>query len=157
MKFRMLVDAFLGSAVPLAGDPITSFQNVPFLGLRTATILYNSNPMVRDVVKVRLIARNCGERRLEIVRTCQDGSTLHCEYSEEDLVGLLPGESLEYTAFRSWDGPGEHHTLGYVARCAGRPFARLAYPTVAVHVRPAEANTLVHWILRSRAATAQAR
>ena len=154
----MLVDAFLGSAVPLDGDPVTSFQNVPLLGLRTATILYNSNPMVRDVVKVRLIARNCGERRLEIVRRCQDDRALHGEYSEEDLVGLLPGESLEYTVFRSWDGPGEHQfNLGYAARCAGRPFARLAYPTVAVHVRPAEASTLVHWILCARAATARAR
>jgi hypothetical protein len=33
MKFRMsmFVDAFLGSGVPLAGDPITSFQIVPLL------------------------------------------------------------------------------------------------------------------------------
>jgi hypothetical protein len=40
MKFRlsMFVDAFLGSGVPLSGDPITSFQVVPLLGLRTGTI-----------------------------------------------------------------------------------------------------------------------
>jgi hypothetical protein len=66
MKFKMslFVDAFLGSGVPLAGDPITSFQNVPLLGLQTATVLDNCAPMARDVVKVRFIARNCGERLL---------------------------------------------------------------------------------------------
>jgi hypothetical protein len=159
MKFRMsmFVDAFLGSGVPLAGDPITSFRNVPLLGLRTATVLNNCKPMVRDVVKVRFIATNCGERRLEIVLPRQDGRERERQHSEDKLTTLLPGESLEYSVFRSWDAPGEHQlTFAYEARCAGQPFARLAYPAVAIHVRPPEANKLMHWILCARAARAQA-
>jgi hypothetical protein len=159
MKFRMsiFVDAFLGSGVPLAGDPITSFQNVSLLGLRTATVLDNCNPMVGDVVKVRFISTNCGEGRLEIVPPGQDGRQRDPEPSENSVVTLLPGESLEYSVFRSWDAPGEHQlTLAYEARCAGQPFARLAYPTVAIHVRPLEANKFIHWILWARAAHPQA-
>lgn len=153
----MFVDAFLGSGVPVAGDPITSFQNVSLLGLRTATVLDNCNPMVRDVVKFRFIATNCGERRLEIVRPCQDGRELDPAHSEDNSITLLPGESSEYSIFRSWDAPGKHQlTMAYKARCAGQPFARLAYPTVAIHVRPPEANSLMHWILWARAAHAQA-
>jgi hypothetical protein len=158
MKFRMsmLVDAFLGSGVPLGGDPITSFQNVPLLGLRTATVLDNCNPMVRDVIKVRFIATNCGERRLEIVRPRQDRRELEHERSEDSSITLLPGESLEYCVFRSWDTPGAHQlTLAYKARCVGQPFARLAYPIVAIHVRPPQANKLMHWIWYARAAHAR--
>ena len=141
----MFVDAFLGSGVPLAGDPITSFRNVSLLGLRTATVLDNCNPMVRDVVKVRFIATNCGERRIEIVLARQDPNERDREYSEDSLTTLLPGESLEYSVFRSWDAPGKHQlTLAYEARCAGQPFARLAYPAVPIHVRPPEANKLMH-------------
>jgi hypothetical protein len=159
MKFRMslFVDAFLGSGVPLAGDPITSFQNVWLLGLRTATVLYNCKPTVRDIVKVRFIARNCGERPLEIVRLDKDGGDLNHECSKDNSITLLPDESLEYSAFRSWDAPGKYQlTLAYGARCAGQPFARLAYPTVTVHVRRPEANTLMHWIVCARAAHSQA-
>jgi hypothetical protein len=159
MKFRMswFVDAFLGSGVPLAGDPITSFQNVPLLELRTATIVNNRNPMVRDIVKVRFIATNCGGRRLQILRPCQDGRQLDQEHSEHNSITLLPGESLEYSVFHSWDAPGQHQlTLGYVARWASQPFARLTYPTVIIHVRPLEANKLMHRIFCARAAYAQA-
>ena len=153
----MFVDAFLGSGVPIAGDPITSLQIVPVLGLRTGTVLDNCRPMVQDVVKLRFIARNCGERWLEIVRSVEDGRERNDEYSANNSVTLLPGESVEFSIFRSWDGPGEHRvTLTYEARCAGLPFARLAYPTVAVHVRPPKANKLMHWILCARAARAQA-
>jgi hypothetical protein len=159
MKFRMstFVDSFLGSGVPLAGDPVTSFQIVPLLGLRTGTVLDNCRPMVRDVVKVRFIATNCGERRLEIVRCVQDGQARDQEHSENNSIALLPGESLRFSIFRSWDAPGEHQlTVAYEARCAGLPFARLAYPAVAIHVRPPEADKLMHWILWARAAYAQA-
>ena len=153
----MFVDAFLGSGVPLAGDPITSFWNVSLLGLRTATVVNNCNPLVRDIVKVRFIATNCGERRLEIVFPRQDGRERDREHSEDNLTTLLPGESLEYSVFRTWDAPGEHQlSLAYEARCAGQPFARLAYPAVAIHVRPPEANKLMHWILCARAAHPQA-
>ena len=74
LSFRMSMfgDAFLGSGVPLAGDPITSFQPVPLLRLRSATVLDNSRSMVHDVMKARFIATNCGERRLEIVQRIQD-------------------------------------------------------------------------------------
>jgi hypothetical protein len=159
MKFRMsmFADAFLGSGVPIAGDPITSFRNVSLLGLRTGTILDNCNPMVRDVVKVRFIATNCGERRLEIVLPHQDGGERDHEHSEDNLTTLLPGESLEYSVFRSWDAPGEHQlTLAYEARYAGQPFARLAYPAVAIHVRPPEAHKWMYWILCAHAAHPQA-
>ena len=150
MKFRlsMLVDAFLGSGVPLAGDPLTSFQNVSLLGLRTATVVYTCNPMVRDVVKVRLLATNCGQRQVEILPLRHEGRKRDQEHSDDNLVTLLHGESLEYWAFRSWDVPGEHQlALAYEARCAGQPFARLAYPAVTIHVRPPEADNLRHWIL----------
>jgi len=159
MKFKMsmFVDAFLGSGVPLAGDPITSFQNVPLLGLQTATVLDNCAPRARDVVKVRFIARNCGERLLEILSPHQHGRELDHEHSENSLITLPPGESFEFSVFRSWDAPGEHQlTLAYRARCAGQPFARLAYPAVAIHVRPSEANKLMDWILSARAPHPQA-
>ena len=159
MKFRMsmFVDAFLGSGVPIAGDPITSFQTAPLLGLRTGTVLDNCKPMVRDVVKLRFIATNCGERRLEIVRSIEDDRERDDEYSANNSATLLPGESLEFSIFRSWDAPGEHQvTLAYEARRPGLPFARLAYPTVAIHVSRPEANKLMHWILCARAARAQA-
>ena len=159
MKFRMskLVDPFLGSGVPIVGDPITSFQIVPLLGLRTGTVLDNCKPMAQDVVKLRFIATNCGERRLEIVRAIQDDRERDDEYSAKNSATLLPGESLEFSIFRLWDAPGEHQvTLAYEARCAGLPFARLAYPAVTIHVRPPEANKLMCWILCARAARAQA-
>ena len=159
MKCRMslYVDAFLGSGVPIAGDPMTSFQVVPLLGLRTGTVLANCRPMARDVVKLRFIATNCGERRIQIVRSIQEDRERDEEYSANNSATLLPGESLEFSIFRSWDVPGEHQvTLAYEARCAGLPFARLAYPTVAIHVRPPEANKLMHWILCARAARAEA-
>lgn len=155
MNFRMsmFVDAFLGSGVPLAGDPVTSFRNVPLLELRTATVLNNCEPRVRDVVKVRFIATNCRERPLEIVFPKERDR----EHSADSRTTLLPGESLEYSVFRAWDAPGEHQlTLAYEARCAGQPFARLACPTVAIHVRSPEANKLLHWILCARAARPQA-
>jgi hypothetical protein len=62
LRMSMFVDAFLGAGVPLGGDPITSFQNVPLLELRTGTVLNNCKPTVGDVVNVRLIGTNCGER-----------------------------------------------------------------------------------------------
>lgn len=157
-KFRMsmFADAFLGSGVPLLGDPITSFQVVPLLGLRTATILHNCNPMVGEVVKVRFMATNCGERGIEIVRSIETSRERDDEYSAHNATTLLPGESFEYSVFRSWDAPGAHQvTLGYEARCAGQPFARLTYPEVAIHVRTPEANKWMHWIMLARAAHPQ--
>jgi len=149
----MFADAFLGSGVPLAGDPITSFRNVSLLGLRTAIVLDNCSPMVRDVIKIRFIATNCGERRIEILPPCQDGSELDRERSEDNLATLGPGEEFRCSIFRSWDAPGQHQlALAYKARCAGHPFARLASPTVAIHVRPPEAHDLKHWILCACAA-----
>src|SRR5882724_4179356 len=145
MKFGMslFVDAFLGSGVPLGGDPITSFEIFPFLGLRTATVLDNCKPLVGDVVKARFIATNCGERRLEVVRAIHAGRERHHEYSGHNAIPLLPGESLEYAIFRSWDTAGEHQlTLAYEARRDGQPFARLAYPTVVVRVRAPEISKL---------------
>jgi hypothetical protein len=154
----MFVDAFLGSGVPLAGDPITSFQIVPLLGLRTGTVVDNCRPRVQDVVKVRFIATNCAERRLEVVRSIESGRERDNEYSDNNSITLLPGESLEFSFFRSWDAPGEHQlTVAYEARCAGLPFARLAYPTVVVRVRPPEPDKLMHWILWARMAHPQAR
>jgi hypothetical protein len=149
----MFVDAFLGSGVPVAGDPVTSFENVPLLGLRTATVVNNCNPMVGDIVKVRFIARNCGEKRLEITPCHPRGSVADDEHLEDGLVTLLPGESLEHSVFRSWDAPGEHQfTLAYQARCAGQPFAHLVYPTVAIHVRALEGSKLMYWVRCARAA-----
>jgi|SRR5579862_5663842 len=156
MKFRMAMfaDALLGSGVPLAGDPITSFQLVPLLGLRTATVLDNCRPMVRDVVKARFIATNCGEKPIEIVRSVQDGRERNDDYSENNSIRLLRGESLEFSTFRSWDAPGKHQlTLAYAARRAGHPFARLTYPIVAIHVR----RPLMPWKLWVRATRPQAR
>ena len=147
----MFVDAFLGSGVPLGGDPITSFEIVPFLGLRTGTVLDNCNPMVGEVVKVRFMATNCGGRRIEFVRPVQGGREWDREYSQHNAITLLPGESLEYSVFRSWDAPGAHQlTLTYEARCAGHPFARLTYPTVAIHVRAPE-----DWVLWAHAVRPQ--
>lgn len=137
----IFVDAFLGSGVPLDGDPITSFQMVPILGLRTATILNNCKPIVRNATRVRFIATNCGEKRLQVVRAVEAGRERSHEYSEQNATTLLPGESLEFSLFRSWDSPGEHQlTMAYEARCAAQPFARLAYPAVTVRVRRPEAN-----------------
>jgi len=138
----MFVDAFLGSGVPLSGDPITSFEIVPLLGLRTGTILNNRRLMVRDVLKVRFIAINCGERRLEIARSFLADGERHREDAERNAITLLPGESIEHSIFRSWDTPGEHQvTLAYEVRCDGHPFARVTYPRVPVHVRA----PLTHW------------
>ena len=149
----MFADAFLGSGVPLAGEPITAFENVPVLGLRTGTVLNNSYPSVGAVVKLRFIATNWGQAPLEIIPAPKDGRGSNHQPSEESLTTLLPGESLNYSVFRSWDTPGEQRfTLAYEARCAGLPFARLAYPTVAVHVRPPQADKLERWILWRRAA-----
>ena len=137
MKFglSMFADAFLGSGVPLGGDPLTSFQVFPFLGLRTATILDTCKLMVGDVVKGRFIATNCGARRLEVVRAIDTGCEPDQEYSERNAVILIPGASVEYSVCRSWDRPGQHQfTLAYEVRYSGHPFARLTYPTVAVHV-----------------------
>jgi hypothetical protein len=155
MKFRtsMFVDAFLGSGVPLAGDPTTSFQIVPLLGLRTGTVVENCRPMLRDVVKVRFIATNCGEHRLDLVRSIQDGQERDHQYSENNSIPLLPGESSEFCIFRSWDAPGEHQlNVAYEARRAGLPFARLTYPAVAIHVSAPEPNKLMHWVWSARAA-----
>jgi hypothetical protein len=138
MKFRMsaFVDAFMGSGVPLAGDPITSFETVPLLGLRAGTVVENHRPMVRDVVKARFIATNCGERPLEIVCSIQDRREQDDDYWDKNSTMLLPGEFSEFCTFRSWDVPGEHQlTLAYAARCMGHPFAQLTYPVVAIDVR----------------------
>ena len=155
MKFRlsMFVDAFLGSGVPLGGDPITSFQVVPLLGLRTATVLSNCRPMVRDVVKVRFMATNCGVKRIELLRCVQANHERDQASSEHNAATLLPGESLEYSIFRSWESPGAHQlTMAFEARFAGHPFARLTYPKVAIRVRA----PLTPWILWVRAARPQA-
>jgi len=147
LRMSMFVDAFLGAGVPLGGDPITSFQNVPLLELRIGTVLNNCKPTVGDVVKVRLIGTNCGERRLEIVPLLQVGRKRDREHSQDNVITLLPGESIEYSVFRSWETPGEHQlALAFEARWPGEPFARLAYPIVPVHVRHPEVNKLTHWI-----------
>jgi len=149
----MFVDAFVGSGVPLAGDPITSFQNISLLGLRTGTVLNNCKPTVRDVVKVRVIATNCGERPIEIVPLCDASNERDREPSGNNMITLLPGASIQHSIFRSWDAPGEHQlTFAYEARCAGQPFARLTYPRVTIHVRPPEVNGLIYWISCLRAA-----
>lgn len=150
MKFRlsMFADAFLGSGVPLAADPITSFQCVPVLGLRSGTVVDNCRPMVRGVVKVRFIATNCGKKRLDIVRSIEGGQERDNDYSQKNSIALLPGESLELSTFRSWNAPGEYRlTLAYEARCPGLPFAKLHYPTVTIHVRP----PLIPWMFWVRA------
>ena len=154
----MFGDAFLGSGVPLGGDPITSFQNVSLLELRTGTVLNKSKPTVRDVVKVRLIATNCGGRRLEIIPLLQVGREGDRGHSEDNVITLLAGESIESSILRSWETPGEHQlTLAYEARLPGQPFARLAYPEVMIHVRSPEADKLIHWISYFRAAHLQAK
>ena len=101
MKFRMslFVDAFLGSGVPIAGDPITSFQIVPLLGLRTGTVLDNCKPMAQDVVKLRFIATNCGERRLEIVRSIQDDRERDDEYSANNSISHGKSRCRNHTSF----------------------------------------------------------
>jgi hypothetical protein len=155
-RMSMFGDAFLGSGVPLAGDPITSFQLVPLLGLRAATVLDNCRPVVRDIVKVRFIATNCGEKRLEVVRSIEADRDRDHEYSERNSITLLPGESSEFSIFRSWDAPGQHQlTLAYEARGDDLPFARLTYPTVAIHVRVPDTNILMNWILWARAVRPQ--
>lgn len=147
----MFLDAFRGSGVPLAGDPITSFQIVPLLGLRTGTIVENCRPMLRDVVKVRFIATNCGEHRLDLVRSIQDPQEPDHQYSENNSIALLPGESSEFCIFRCWDAPGEHQlTVAYEARRAGLPFARLAYPAIAIHVSAPESSKFMHWVWWTR-------
>ena len=147
LSMSMFVDAFLGAGVPLDGDPITSFQNVPLLGLRTGTVLNNCKPMVGDVVKVRLLATNCSERRLEMIPLLQLGRERDREYPQDNVITLLPGESIGYSAFRSWETPGEHQlALAFEARWPGKPFARLAYPIVTIHVRHPEVNKLTRWI-----------
>jgi hypothetical protein len=160
MKFRLSLfgDALLGSAVPLGGDPITAFQIVPLLGLRTATVLYNCKPIVGDVVKARFIATNCGERPLEVVRSIPAGRERDLEYSERNSTPLLPGESLEHCVFRSWDAAGAHQlTLMYEVRCPGQPFARLTYPPVAIRVSTPKADKLAQWIWGARATHQRAR
>ncbi len=159
MKFRMSVflDAFRGSGVPLAGDPTTSFQTVPLLGLRAGTVVDNCRPMVGDVVKAHFLATNCGERPLELVRSIPEGQERDDQYSAKNSLTLHPGESLEFSIFRSWDAPGDYQlTLAYEARCLGLPFARLAYPAVAVHVQSLETDKLMQWLLWTRAARRQA-
>jgi hypothetical protein len=136
LGMSMFADAFLGAGVPVSGDPMTSFQNVSLLGLRTGTVLNNCKPTAGDVVKVRLIATNCGETPVEVVPLLQD-----------NVITLLPGESIEHSVFRSWDTPGQHQlSLAFEARQPGKPFARLAYPIVTIHVRHPEGNKLPHWI-----------
>jgi hypothetical protein len=154
MKFRMswFIDAFLGSGVPIGGDPVTSFWNESLLGLRTATVVNNCRPLVRDVVKVRFLAINYGERRLEVAFPVPDGRERDRGHAGDNLTMLLPGESLEYSVFRMWDVPGEHQlTLAYEARSTGLPFARLTCPKVAIHVRPPEVVKLLPWVLSARA------
>lgn len=144
----LFVDAFLGSGVPIEGDPITAFENVPLLGLRTATILKNCQPLEGEIVKVRFIATNCGKRGLEILCPGASHSGVGDGRAQGDPVMLLPGESLEYPVFRSWDAPGTHvFTLEYQVRSVGHHFARLRYPTVAVHVRRQETIGLMEEIL----------
>jgi hypothetical protein len=154
MKLRLsvFVDAFLGSGVPLGGDPITTFQNVPLLGLRTATVVDNCRPSVGDVVKGRFIATNCGQRRIELVFPGRgDGRERDRAPSEDEVRTLLAGESVEYLVFRKWDAPGEYPMgLGYEARCIGQPFARLQTPVVAVQVRPAQAERSVEGLWAER-------
>jgi hypothetical protein len=136
-----LVAAFLGSGVPLGGDPITSFQTIPILGLRTATILDNCSPIVHDIVRVRFIATNYGEKPLQVIGSVAAVRERNHECSQHNATTLLPGESIELSFFRCWDSPGDHRVImAYEARCAAQPFARLAYPTVTVHVRRSEAN-----------------
>lgn len=96
MKLRISVfrDAFLGTGVPLGGDPITTFQIVPLLELRTATVLDNCKPIVRDLVKVRFIATNCGVREIDIVRCVEPDHGQDQEDSERNAIALPPGESL---------------------------------------------------------------
>jgi hypothetical protein len=157
LSMSMFVDAFLGAGVPLGGDPITSFQNVSLLGLRTGTILNNCKPTVGDIVKARLIATNCGESRLEIIPLLRVGREGNREHSPDNVITLLPGESMESSVFRSWETPGEHQVaLAFEARRPGRPFARLAYPGVTIHVRHSEGSKLTHWIACLRAVHPQA-
>ena len=159
MKFMlsMFVDAFVGSGVPLAGDPITSFQNISLLGLRTGTVVDNRKPTVRDVVKVRIIATNCGHRPIEIVPLCEVSNGRDREPSENNVITLVPGASIQHSIFRSWEAPGERQlSFSYEARCDSQPFARLTYPSATVHVRPAGVNGLIYWVWCLRAAYARA-
>ena len=64
--------------------------------------------MLRDVVKVRFIATNCGERRLDLVRSSQNAQERDHQYSENNSIPLLPGESSEFCTFRSWDARAAH-------------------------------------------------
>jgi hypothetical protein len=109
--------------------------------------------MLRDIVKVRFIATNCGEHRLDLVRSTQSAPERDDRYSENNSIPLLPGESSEFSSFRSWDIPGEHQlTLAYEVQRDGLPFARLTYPAVAIHVNSPELNKLVHWLWWARPA-----
>jgi hypothetical protein len=66
---------------------------------------------------------------------------------------LLPGESSEFSIFRSWDAPGKHLlSMAYEVRRAGLPFARRTYPAVAIHVMAPQPNKLMHWLWRARPA-----
>jgi hypothetical protein len=153
----MFLDAFLGAGVPLGGDPVTSFQNVSLLGLRTGTVLNNSKPRVGDVVKVRLIATNCGERGLEIIPLVQAGRERDWDPSQDNVLTLPPGQSVESSVFRSWEAAGEHQlALTFTARRPGKPFTRLVYPLVTIHVGHPEGNRLNHWIACLRAVHPQA-
>ncbi len=146
----MFADSFLGAGVPLEGDPITAFQNVSLLGLRVGTVLNNCRPTVGEVVKVRLIATNCGVSLVDFNPLLKD-----------NLIALRPGESTECSVFRSWEAPAEQQlAFPFEARRPGEPFARLTYPAVCIHVRHAQANqiaaldtaivTLFHVIARRR-------
>jgi hypothetical protein len=151
MRFAtsVFVDAFQGSGVPLDGDPVTSFYNVPLLALRTATVVNDCKPLVRDIVRMRFIASNCGEKPIEIGLPRSVAMSRNLEISVDDLATLLPGESLEYSTFRAWDAPGEYQlTLTYFARCHGKPLARLEYPKVTIRVQPAEGQSFMRGIWR---------
>ena len=149
----MFADSFLGAGVPLEGDPITAFQNVSLLGLRVGTVLNNCRPMVGEVVRVRLIATNCGGSLVDVNPLLAD-----------NLITLRPGESTECSVFRSWEAPADQQlAFAFEARRLGEPFAQLTFPTVSIRVRHAQANqitaldaaiaTLFHVIARRRGAS----
>ena len=128
----MFADAFLGAGVPLEGDPITSFQIISLLGLRVGTVLNKSRPKVGEVVKVRLIATNCGGSLVDVNPLLKD-----------NLITLRPGESTECSVFRFWDAPTEQQlAFAFEARRPGEPFARLTFPTVSIHVRHEQADQI---------------
>ena len=131
LKMSMILDAFQGSGVPLCGDPITSVHCVPLLGLRTMTVLNNCKPSVQEVIKLRFIATNCSKNPIEIIPYCEAGS-----HSKHNVTVLLPGDSSDFSVFRSWEFPSHHKvTMAYEARGVGRNFARLSYPLVTIDVK----------------------